>query len=137
MKTRTLMLGLAAASMWMPMAATAEQPALQPDEKAFVEAFNRNEREPLADYIRWHYSAAALAAQSVDQRVAELQKLQRQFGRLTPVEASGVSRIAVLSADSSRSAHGVDIVLLHNDSETARIDNIWIHPVTETLADTR
>jgi len=136
MKTRTLMLGLVAAGVLASMAAVAQQPVLQSYEKAFIEAFNRNEREPLVDYIRWHYSAAALATQSVDQRVAELQRLQRQYGRLTPVEVSGVSRIAVLSADSSRSAHGVDIVLLRNDSDADRIDSVWIHPVTETLAAT-
>ncbi len=137
MNTRSLVTGLIVAGALMPLAVVADSPQLEADEQAFVDAFNRNEPEPLADYIRWHYSAAALAEVGVDQRVAELQKLQREYGRLTPVEVSGVSRIAVLSLNSSRSAHDVDIVFLRNDSDAERIDSVWIHPASETLAATR
>ncbi len=125
---------LAAAGLLSLSAAAQSIPELGTADHAFLRAFNQADRAALTAYAQQHFSAAALASRDADTRADDWLNAHQVLGDLQAVEVSGVSRITIVSAASSRAPQDADIVLLHDTEQPDRLSDLWIHPVLPELA---
>jgi len=117
-----LLLASAALSAEAPLLALPESPAWQ-HSRAFVEAYNAGDGAALSRYFATRLSDRAAAEQAGIWRAAELQKLRNELGAIEVIEASGVSHVLVLNGN-SRGGEAVDVVIVVNADDPARIDEL-------------
>ncbi|HSW13429.1 MAG TPA: hypothetical protein VLI06_11360 [Solimonas sp.] len=127
----TLRIASIALAAALAQPAAAETAATLPDAggQAFIQAFNRAERGPLTAWVRRHFSEAALAERSADERVDELLNAHQAYGDLKLQEVSGVARVSVLNVSASRQPQDADVVVVRSDAHPEQIAEVYIHPV--------
>lgn len=115
----------------LALPAAAETPAALPDAggQAFIQAFNRAERGPLTAWVRRHYSEAALAERSADERVDDLLNAHQAYGDLQLQEVTGVARVSILNVDASHLPYGADLIVVRALEQPHQIAEVYFHAV--------